>query len=201
MQVHGRTVHESFKKHLWMSGTNATPIAGQVCLLGIYQRVGCACLVEEHDVAFQQRNGAVPRIEGLAQVFDELTGNLGLGLTQRDALQQSLHSDITCYTSLPHGLAVPGRRLRTIAPATRSLRIITIISTQLVQQLINQPTPHLPRPALQTGRPLFHIIKKFAVNICCKCHRILIKKEVENQGLDIILRIWHTHSQACHQKC
>lgn len=40
------------------------------------------CLAEENDVAFQERDGAVPGVEGLPQVLDEFTGDLGLRLTQ-----------------------------------------------------------------------------------------------------------------------
>ena len=45
---------------------------------------------KEHDVRFQQGNGNVPGIEGLAQELDELRGDLGLGLAQRYALQDGL---------------------------------------------------------------------------------------------------------------
>lgn len=47
-------------------------------------------LWEEEDVGLQQGDGDVPGAEGLAQVLDELAGQLGLGLAQGDAFQQRL---------------------------------------------------------------------------------------------------------------
>ena len=50
------------------------------------------CLREEEDVGLKQGDGNVPGTEGLAQVLDQLRGQLGLGLAQRYALQQCLQS-------------------------------------------------------------------------------------------------------------
>ncbi len=46
---------------------------------------------EEHDVGFQQGDGDVPGVVGLPQELNELRGNLGLRLAQRDAFEQRLH--------------------------------------------------------------------------------------------------------------
>ena len=54
-----------------------------------------ACHGEQHDVRLQQRDGDVPRAVGLAQEADELGGNLGLRLAQRDAFQQRLLKNMT----------------------------------------------------------------------------------------------------------
>ena len=50
---------------------------------------------EQHDMGLQQRNGNVPGIVSLAQEFYELRGQLGLGLAEADALQQSLQAHDT----------------------------------------------------------------------------------------------------------
>ena len=52
---------------------------------------GSADLGEEHDMGLQQRDGDVPGVVAVAQELDELRRDLGLRLTQRDALQQRLH--------------------------------------------------------------------------------------------------------------
>ncbi len=128
----------------------AAPSAKSNLPRGKPSRSWCACLVEQHDVAFQQRNGAVPCIEGLAQVLDELTGDLGLGLTQRDALQQSLHSNaILLPESLPR-LAIPRWRLCTIATTKKGQPIIFTTHPGPWSKH-SSPTSHLPHTAFQLG--------------------------------------------------
>ena len=45
-------------------------------------------------MGLQQRNGNVPGIVSLAQKFYELRRQLGLGLAEADALQQSLQAQM-----------------------------------------------------------------------------------------------------------
>lgn len=45
-------------------------------------------------MGLQQRDGNVPGIVSLAQEFYELRGQLGLGLAEADALQQSLQAQM-----------------------------------------------------------------------------------------------------------
>ena len=47
-------------------------------------------LGEDHDVGLQQRDGGVPGAEILAQVLDQLAGQLRLRLAQCYRLQQGL---------------------------------------------------------------------------------------------------------------
>lgn len=60
-------------------------------LVQFSQCVEASSLIREYDdVALQQRYGYVPRVERLAQELDQFRGDLGLRLTQADALQQRL---------------------------------------------------------------------------------------------------------------